>query len=432
MTLLEAQSSSRQKEIIAWLAPTSYGVDYYMEDFANAKAARHTNTCQWLLARDSFVRFSQTIPQDDTFLWIHAQPGAGKRVLAAFLVDHFVSRQQSGCVLFFFCKDTDDDKRTPTAVARSLLYQLFRALRERLMASALIQELSDAMAESGHRTALNFPAIWRIFSNSISDLTPAMIIVDALDECRDSEILIQNLRFLASSCDVAVILTSRKEEHLYRLLHQSPSLEVSPDDIDADIKAFVEAKVAASPRLSQPSVKSLIVKRLCESHEGMFLWVQYIVKELKSCVSLEQVQEELRELPKGLDAMYQRILQRLQETLEKQTLELCSKILTWVTTAVVSDTFTPLVQQASNKILASFEDRRIKAGSGVTLPKRRTFSTIRGWNISLLGQRHRASMWLSCDGTKRHTSSRALDRKGIYKVFITPNDLAHPRGDEGC
>ena len=162
--------------------------------------------------------------------------------------------------------------------------------------------------------------------------------MDALDECRDSKILIQGLRSLASSCEVAVLLTSRKEEHLYQLLRQGPSLEVSPADIDADIRAFVEAKVAASPRLSQPSVKQLIVKQLYESHEGMFLWVHYIVKELKSCVSLEQVQEELRELPKGLDAVYQRILQRLQETLEKQTFELCSKILTWVTTAIVGDT----------------------------------------------------------------------------------------------
>lgn len=344
ISLLEAQSSSRQKDIIAWLAPTGYSVDYYIEDFANAKAARHANTCQWLLARDTFVQFSQPTPRADAFLWIYAQPGAGKTVLAAFLVDHFASRLESGCVLFFFCKDTDDDKKTPIAVARSLLYQLFHALRDRRMASALIQELTDAMNESGHKTALNFPAIWKIFSNHILDLTPATIIVDALDECRDSEILIQSLRSLASSCNVAVILTSRKEEHLYQLLHQSPSLEVVPDDIDADIKAFVEAKEAASPRLSQPSVKQMIVKRLCESHEGMFLWVQYIVKELKSCVSLEQVKEELRELPKGLDAIYQRILQRLQETLTKQTFELCSKVLTWVTTAIVGDTLGPLVK----------------------------------------------------------------------------------------
>ena len=334
-SLSEARDSSKQKEIITWLAPTGYAVDYYMEDFANAKAARHANTCQWVLARDAFVQFSQVTHSGGSFLWIYAQPGAGKTVLAAFLIDRIALHHQPGCVLFFFCKDTDDDKRTPIAIARSLLYQLFRALRQRSMETFLTEEISLAIEESGHRTALKFAAVWQIFTNHISHLAPVTVVVDALDECRDSETLIRSLRSMADAHNVGIILTSRKEEYLYQLLHQSPSLEVAPDDIDADIKAFVEAKVSASPRLSHPSVSSLLVKRLCESHGGMFLWVQYMLKELKSCVSVEQVQEELEELPKGLDAVYQRILERLQDTLDKQTFKLCSKVLTWVTASLV-------------------------------------------------------------------------------------------------
>lgn len=334
-SLSEAQSSSRQKEIITWLAPTGNAVEYYMEDFANAKAARHSNTCQWVMARDAFVQFSQVTHSGGSFLWIYAQPGAGKTVLAAFLIDHIALHQQPGCVLFFFCKDTDDDKRTPIAIARSLLYQLFRALRQRAMETSLTEEISLAIEESGHKTALKFATVWKIFTNHISHLTPATVVVDALDECRDPEILIRSLQSMAKAYNVGIILTSRKEDYLYQLLHQSPSLEVAPNDIDADIKALVEAKVSASPRLSDPSVSSLVVKRLCESHEGMFLWVQYMLKELKSCVSVEQVQEELEELPKGLDAVYQRILERLQDTLDKQTFKLCSKVLTWVTASLV-------------------------------------------------------------------------------------------------
>ena len=344
-SLLEAQGSIRQREIIAWLAPTGCAVDYYLEDLANGKAARHANTCQWLLARNTFIQFSETITRSGALLWIYAQPGAGKTILAAFLVDHFALRQQSGCLLFFFCKDADDDKRTSIAIARSLLYQLFLALRERDMVSALIEELSFAVDESGHKTALSFSAIWKILSSHISVLKPATIIVDALDECRDSDTLIRSLRSMASAYNVAVILTSRKEEHIHQLLNQIPSLEMTKDDIDADIKAFVQAKVAASPRLSQPSVQQLVVKRLCESHEGMFLWVQYMVKELKSCASLEQVQADLQELPKGINALYQRILERLQETLDKHMFELCSKVLTWVITSIVGVALALLVDE---------------------------------------------------------------------------------------
>ena len=347
--LLDAQNSSRRKEIIAWLAPTGYAVDYYTDDFMNAKMTRHVNTCQWVLARDPFPEFGRVTHSGGALLWIYAQPGAGKTVLTAFLVDYFALNQQSGCVLYLFCKDTDDDKRTSIAVARSLLYQLFRALRERDKVSALAEDLSLAMDESGHRTALNFATVWKILSNHFSDASPITIVIDALDECHDSHVLIQSLQSIVSSHNVRVILTSRKEEHLYQLLHHGHSLEISPDDINSDIKAFVEAKVTASPRLSQPSVKEQVVQKLCESHEGMFLWVQYMIKELKSCVSLQQVEAELQEMPKGLDAMYQRILQRLEETLDKQTFKLCSKVLTWVTTSLVRISLAPLLDYFSNQ-----------------------------------------------------------------------------------
>ena len=343
-SLLEAQSSSKQKEIIAWLAPIRNTIEYYMDDFEQAKEARHDGSCEWLLTHEAFVRFNQVIDSAWSFLWIYAQPGAGKTVLAAFIVDHLAFRRQSGCVLFFFCKEADDDKRTSIAIARSLLYQLFHTLRQRAMESALMKEISLAVQESGHKNALNFTTVWRILSKHISDIASAAIVIDALDECRDSEVLIQSLRSMANLRNISVILTSRKEEHLYQLLHKYPSLEIGPNDTDADIKAFVKAKVAASPRLSQPSVRNLVIKRLCESHEGMFLWVHYMLRELKSCVSLEQVQEDLRELPRGLNAVYQRILQRLQDTLNKHSLELCSKVLTWVITSLVSDRSTKLFE----------------------------------------------------------------------------------------
>ena len=146
----------------------------------------------------------------------------------------------------------------------------------------------------------------------------------------------QNLQSLANSHPVAVILTSRKEAKLYKRLSQSSSIEMRTEDIDADIRAFVEAKIAANPRLSHSSIRDLIVQRLCNNHGGMLLWVQLMIKELKSCISISQVQGELRALPDGLNAVYGSILKRLQDTLDKHALQLCSKVLMWVVTAIVS------------------------------------------------------------------------------------------------
>ena len=152
---------------------------------------------------------------------------------------------------------------------------------------------------------------------------------------KDSHLLIQGLKSITTTGTVKVIATSRKEAHLYKEMGTGLSLEISTEDVNADIAAFAKAKVLTSTRLSHPSVRDLILQRLSNAHGGMFLWVYLMLKELKSCVSLSQVQETLENLPKGLDDIYKGILQRLHDSLHSHTLDLCSKVLTWVVTAIV-------------------------------------------------------------------------------------------------
>lgn len=337
LTLLKALDLEHQRDIIAWLAPTTYEVDYYVDDLISARAARHVDTCQWVLNKDIFVQFNERVPREGSLLWIYAQPGAGKTVLSAFLIDRYNDGQglRQLPVLYFFCRNTDAEKNKQFAILRSLVYQLFQALRTRSMSSSMSNDLALALAESGQRKASNFDKMWRIFINHITDLAPSIILVDALDECEDSSILIKHLQSLASSHQVAVILISRKEDILYRLLHQCDSLEIMAEDVDADIKAFVDAKVNASSCLSHPSVQNLVKSRLREPHQGMFLWVYLMRKELKSCVSVVEVQTALEQVPSELNAVFARILRGLQRSLDRPTLGLCSKVLMWVVTAIV-------------------------------------------------------------------------------------------------
>lgn len=298
-SVLKAQDWEHKKDLIAWLAPANSDVNYYNDDLANASKIRHVDTCGWMLGKDAFIGFSEKILQKGSLLWIYAQPGAGKTVLSAFLVEYFRDNQRPrpAPVLYFFCLNTDAEKNGPIAVLRSLSYQLLQALGKQSMSASMSEDLTLAMVESGQKKATNFHTLWRIFSNHIKDLDSATIIIDALDECEDPSDLIENFKSLANSRHVAVILTSRKEAFLYKLLHQSDSLEVMAEDVDADIKAFVKAKVNASSCLSHPSVRDLVIKRLCEPHEGMFLWVYLMWKELKSCISVPEVQEALQQLP---------------------------------------------------------------------------------------------------------------------------------------
>ena len=203
----------------------------------------------------------------------------------------------------------------------------------------LTADIEQALDMSGKRQAVDFAPMWTILADNLKYISPALIVLDALDECQDSEQLIQGFKSLLFSDSIKVIATSRKEALIFTQLKSNLSLEITAEDINSDIAAYVEAKVSGSPRLSHSMVRDLVVTRLSNGHSGMFLWVYLMLKELKSCFSVTQVQSVLANLPRGLDGIYKSILQRLRDNLPAASLDLCFKVLTWVVSAFVCPTF---------------------------------------------------------------------------------------------
>ena len=199
----------------------------------------------------------------------------------------------------------------------------------------LAHEIIEAIDQSGQGKATAYSTLWQLFASHVNDRGHCAIILDALDECQNPQYLIQGLKSISRNNSAQVIVTSRKEAHLDKQLNDGLFLYIGPDDVSADIHAFVMAKITKSPRLSNPLVQDLVIQRLSEAHDGMFLWVYLMLKELKACYSITQLRGTLTKLPKGLDGIYNTILERLIQNLRSPQLDLCSKILTLVITAIV-------------------------------------------------------------------------------------------------
>lgn len=339
-SLLESQNSSRMKELTRWLSPTAYEVGYYQDDFKAAIKKRHQDSCQWLLNNAQFTRFSiSQIPQNP-LLWIYAKPGAGKTVLSSYLIDHYQQQRTNSMsykVIYFFCKNSDEDKNTATSIIRSLLYQLLEVIEAPEYCGTMSQDIEAAMNKSGQHRALEFGTLWSLFAAQISKLAVQPIVVlDALDECKEPKMLTQHLQALSKSYGIRVIITSRKEKHIQKLLAEELSLEIRSEDIEADIKAFIIAKVSKHQLLRRNSVYGMIVDELSANHNGMFLWVYLMLKELKACSYVQEVQSALKKLPKDLPEVYENILQRLCKSLRDPSLELAKKVFVWVVSASVS------------------------------------------------------------------------------------------------
>ena len=74
-------------------------------------------------------------------------------------------------------------------------------------------------------------------------ISPALIILDALDECHDFQQLLQAVKLLSSSGSIKVIATSRNEALIFTQLSSNLSLEITAEDVDSNISAYIKAEV---------------------------------------------------------------------------------------------------------------------------------------------------------------------------------------------
>lgn len=320
-----------------WLAPTTYECYHYEQDLEDARSIRHPGTCHWIEPRPLFKSWkSSKLGSESALLWIHAIPGAGKTVLASYLID--LARNTKGenldrpSVLYFFCKNADIDKDSPIAVARALVYQLLQS-PELTKRHDFIRDLRLLKAAGGQSRAVGFRPLWNFFCKQCQNLPHATIILDAVDECSDANFLIPGLLNLARQGFARIVVTSRREPELVDAFGVVPSLAMGADDLRDDIKAYLEYQVSKSAILSDLRVRSRIIRILNTRSKGMFLWVSLMLKELESRSTVDEIESALASLPDGLSEVYERILVRLHRTLKPSRRAFCCKLLKWITLA---------------------------------------------------------------------------------------------------
>lgn len=68
---------------------------------------RVNNTCQWFLNHPNFKKW---LEGDSGPLFVSADPGCGKSVLAKYLIDHILPQSaESATICYFFFKDQDQN-----------------------------------------------------------------------------------------------------------------------------------------------------------------------------------------------------------------------------------------------------------------------------------------------------------------------------------
>lgn len=299
----------------------------YKSDYKSHKdrnPERVPGTCEWLLQDEMYLRWWEE--QKSSLLWVSADAGCGKSVLAKFLVENLSSpnSQQAvpSTVCYFFFKDDSDDQKNAIFALCALLHQLFVA-RKPLVCHA-IQEFKNKKKAFTQELA----TLWNILTEAATDKRNSgnvICIIDGLDECEmvtQVQLIRSFVRFYQNETPnrngplLKLLVTSRPDRAIEKEFSNLKNIRLKVEDRPTatceDIKTVVKAKVrciGATECLSEDLQEDL-VRRLFGKAEQTFLWVSLVLEMIDRSKNLNQesLNRILSTRPVTLDEMYEKIL----------------------------------------------------------------------------------------------------------------------------
>ncbi|KAI9166477.1 Vegetative incompatibility protein [Paramyrothecium foliicola] len=310
---------------------------YHLTDQTSTLKLRHSGTCEWIFSHEMFLKWSEMSASTDVpspQLWIYGGPGTGKTVLTSAIIDRLRDQyavNDRDVLIYFYFKANSPDNNNFLSATKSFLYQLLAQTKGN---SDVEAAFSKAFDDTRPFFQITSRSLWYTFCSILGKLLSVTFVLDGLDECEESRSLVSALNDRQTQNKIKILVVSRREKRLMKDLRLFDTLEITPEHVEKDIRKFIEYKIARNPRLSNPLVSELVENKLVFSSNGMFLWVRLVLKELKACLSLEQMHQTLTQVPTGLEAMYLAVLRRLELTLMPPAVDMARRVFAWAATCV--------------------------------------------------------------------------------------------------
>ena len=300
-----------------------YKADYESHRLRNP--ARAPGTCEWVFRHPKYQQWRQA--RQSSLLWISADPGCGKSVLASFLIDEFRSlpfqAKLASTVCFFFFKDDSDEQNNATLALNAIAHQLLR--QNPGVTCYALQELQA----KGTGFTNEFPTMWSIIRAALSGsrCSNVFCVIDALDECEETsrrlfmKALADFFKIGARTVDCCfkVVVTGRPYAALEKGFALLPSIRLRAEDDDTrpieDVRLYISHRVQEivdSLKILDPARVDALIQTLTKKADQSFLWVSLIMDQLEQ--SVEGTEGELLEIisnmPDSLNDTYEKMLRR--------------------------------------------------------------------------------------------------------------------------
>ena len=243
---------------------------------------------------------------------IAGQAGMGKSVIAAVICKLFLENF-AACHFFQY---NNSRYNNSTFFLQSLAWQLSKVFPEYKvelttnLTGCKGQILSDMNIEALFSLLFKEP-----LTRCIADRMPFLIVIDALDECRqeDRYMLVDLIakHFHKLPGYIRFLITTRPEKDIVRKFQTLNPIHLEPDEERNinDLRIFFEKKIETKTEI--------LVKNLVKKSEGLMLFASFIAKIFEDNFSISNTDS----LPKGIEEIYESFFKRLENELKILSIE---------------------------------------------------------------------------------------------------------------
>jgi len=289
---------------------------------------RVEGTCEWFISHQRFHNWQES--KTSSLLWVSADCGCGKSVLAKYLVDTVLPSTASRTTCYFFFKDDFEDQRSAVSALCCILRQLF------IQNNALLSDkILETFETDGEKLTGSFRTLWDILISAADhDAGEIICILDALDECKDegraqiAEALRELYGTRTRKFVLKFLLTSRPYVHIQRdfqslenrlpTIHLSGESELELEKISREINLFIKSRVkdiGANLQLL-PDEQKLLQDELTRVPNRTYLWVYLTLDVIRKSVNISRgsIRRGINEIPKTVEEAYDKILCRSHDS----------------------------------------------------------------------------------------------------------------------
>ncbi|KAH6902806.1 ankyrin repeat-containing domain protein [Coprinopsis sp. MPI-PUGE-AT-0042] len=282
-------------------------------------------TIKWLLESSMFQTWLET---QHAILWGTGMPGAGKTILASVVIKHLETLAKASsdiCVAFVYCRYTEPMK------VRDILAALVRQLLERF--PHLLPVVEPLCAKHTlERTTPTQAELIDVISDICSCFRIAYLFIDGLDEALYDEQfdLLDTLKTVSAN----FFITSRPLVRLNDVLPSAVLFDIAAqnEDLELLVSQYIEHNPDLRKVLEVGKQRDKVIKKICQSSQGMFLHASLMLDAVRHCTNLRRVSEQLDKLPVKLEVLYDEAFKRIEMQPEEHA-ALAKRVLLWVVNA---------------------------------------------------------------------------------------------------